>query len=253
MYYGVMTMILVAAAMGVGCQSNTRPLAGMLPCGKLPHKILFVGNSFTYYNGGLENHVKQLAQSACPPHRIEADRSTQGGATLQIHQSRQAVHERIAGGGYDVVVLQEDIPELKEHRLEPFSEQARRFDAEIRSAGSRCLLFMAWPYTRLNWVTLDQIAQAHRRIGQELGVPVAPVGLAFERSLHARPELAMLGRDKEHETLSGTYLAACVIYANLFGESPVGLVYHPPGVTAEQAGFLQRIAWRTVRDWQKGP
>jgi len=110
---------------------------------------------------------------------------------------------------------------------------------------------MAWPYERLNWVSQKEIAKAHHSIAKELNVPVAPVGLAFQRSLAARPELSMLGRDKEHETIHGTYLAACVIHATLFGISPVGLGYHPAGVSADEAKFLQRIAWETTVDWNK--
>ena len=46
-------------------------------------RLLFVGNSLTYYNGGLENHVRLLAASATPARLVEADRATQGGATLR--------------------------------------------------------------------------------------------------------------------------------------------------------------------------
>ena len=113
------------------------------------------------------------------------------------------------------------------------------------------MFFMAWPYERLNWVTLEQIAQAHRAIGKELGVPVAPVGIAFQRAMKERPELAMLGRDKEHESIHGTYLAANVIYATIFGQNPKALTYYPTGVTAEEAAFLQGIAWAAVQEWQK--
>jgi hypothetical protein len=154
-------------------------------------------------------------------------------------------------GGYDLVILQEDIPELTEHSVAPFFEQARLFDQEIRELGSKTVLFMAWPYERLKWVTLEQIAQAHRAIGQELGVPVAPVGIAFQRAMKERPELAMLGRDKEHESIHGTYLAANVIYATIFGQSPKGLPYRPAGVSADEAAFLQGVAWATVQGWRR--
>ncbi len=243
-------LLLFALALG-GCKPLLVPPSSAHNGSKAPGRLLFVGNSFTYYNGGLENHVKELAKSSRPPRSIETDRATQGGATLKILNGKQIVHDKIREGAYDAIILQEDIPELTEHSVAPFFEQARRFDQEIRSAGSRTVLFMAWPYERLNWVTLAEIAQAHRDIGKELGVPVAPVGLAFQRALAERPKLAMLGRDKEHETIHGTYLAANVIHATLFGETPKGFAYCPTGVSAEEAAFLQRIARETVREWQK--
>ena len=36
-----------------------------------------------------------------------------------------------------------------------------------------------------------------------------------------------------------------------FRESPVGCAYRPEGVSAEEAVFLQRMAWETVRAWPK--
>ena len=244
-------LILFMAPVLLLASCRSVPQAPLSSAMKTPHRILFVGNSFTYYNGGLETHVKQLASSARPEETFSADRATQGGATLKILNEKPSVHEKIRADGYDVVILQEDIPELKEHSVLPFFENARKFNEEIRGAGGRTVLFMAWPYQRLNWVTQAEIAQAHREIGREMGAQVAPVGLAFQRSLNVRPELAMLGRDKEHETIHGTYLAANVIYATLFGASPVGLEYRPAGVSAKDAVFLQRIAWETVRAWAK--
>ncbi len=214
-------------------------------------RLLFVGNSLTYYNGGLENHVRLLAASANPPRVLVADRATQGGATLRTLYGLPSVHDRIQHGHYDRVILQDDLPELTEHSIAPFQEYVRRFDAEVRATGGRSMLFMAWPYERLAWISLEQIADAHRTLGAELHLPVAPVGVAFRRSLQARPQLPMLGQDQEHETLHGTYLAACVHYATLFGVSPEGLSYQPAGVSAEEASFLQSVAWQTVQAWSR--
>ena len=237
--------ILLISLPFVGCSSNHPSLHT-----KPPGRVLFVGNSFTYYNGGLETHVKQLALAADPKRHFETERATKGGATLKILDGLPFVHEKIRSGAYDVVVLQEDIPELKEHNVAPFFEHARKFNDEIRNSGGRTVLFMAWSYERLNWVSQLEIAKAHHAIAEELKVPVAPVGLAFQRSLAARPELPMLGRDKEHETIHGTYLAACVIHATLFGTSPVGLGYQPTGISGDESTFLQRIAWETIVDWK---
>ena len=243
-------MLFLAAALSVAaCQSGSRGVSRTLV--KPPARLLFIGNSFTYYNGGLENHVRELAASARPPKFWQTDRAAKGGATLKILQAQGWVHEKIRMGGYDLVVLQEDIPELTEHTVTPFLEQVRRFDAEIRGVGGRTVLFMAWPYERLNWVSLPQIEQAHRAIARELSLPVAPVGRAFERALRLRPSLPMLGPDREHETLHGTYLAACVIHATILGERPMEWTYCPAGISPEEAAFLQSVAWETITEWQR--
>jgi hypothetical protein len=70
--------------------------------------------------------------------------------------------------------------------------------------------------------------------------------------------------------LPGTYLTLCVLYATLFDRSPVGLTYRMADVgpadeaywywhlnmekdwqlSADDAAFLQRIAWETAQEYQ---
>jgi hypothetical protein len=81
--------------------------------------------------------------------------------------------------------------------------------------------------------------------------------------MEERPELDMFSTDEVHPSLYGTYLAVNVVYATVFGESPVGLAYVPPdrnfavstgkvieGMSEEEAAYLQRIAWETVQEYQ---
>jgi hypothetical protein len=215
-----------------------------------PLKLLFIGNSFTYYNGGIEKHIKLMADNSKALY-VAVDKATKGGATLKIHFGIDSVHEKIKNGNNDMVILQEDIPEYKEHNVAPFFEYATLFEKEITSSKSKLVLFMAWPYERLNWISLDEIVAAHKSIAKQLNATVAPVGIALDRSLRLRPQMAMLGKDKEHESVHGTYLASCVIYATLFNKSPKGIRYWPEGITKLEAMYLQVLAWKTVRDWKK--
>jgi hypothetical protein len=133
----------------------------------------------------------------------------------------------------------------------PFLEYARLFDQEIQDVSAQTVFFMTWPYERLDWVSLDEIVAAHRQVEAELGAKVAPVGVAMADALAERPDLAMLAPDAEHESLAGTYLAAAVIYATIFDRSPEGLPFHH-ALSADDAAFLQRIAWKTVEAWRQG-
>jgi len=113
-----------------------------------PRKVLFVGDSFTYCNDGLDYHLEKLAASANPPLVIKADKFTQGGASLERlwrKYSAARATNTIDLSAFDVVVLQEDLPETD---VPTFHEYARRFDAEIKKAGARPILFMAWSYQR---------------------------------------------------------------------------------------------------------
>lgn len=230
------------------CSSNSdEPMAQTAPP---PKSVLFVGDSFTMVHGGLEVHFKALASSMQKPRDIAVQRSAQEGATLQVLRQDPTILQSIRAGGHDVVVLQDDIPEYGGPTVDAFKEQVRWFNQEVRAKAGRSVLFMAWPYERLNWVSLATIAAAHKTIGAELDIPVAPVGLALDASKSERPGLEMLDQDREHESLHGMYLAVCVIYATLFQESPEGASYAPPGISLDEAAFLQRVAWQTVSKWK---
>ncbi|MCF8339973.1 MAG: hypothetical protein K9I82_03275 [Chitinophagaceae bacterium] len=218
---------------------------------KIPSRLLFIGNSFTYRNGGLEMHIMKIDSSTNNPKILKANRATRGGATLKILYNQPWVHDSIHHQQYDVVVLQEDIPELTGHNTFPFFEYATLFNQEINAAGAKAVLLMAWQYERLNWVTMEQIAEAHRELGNKLKIPVAPVGLAFQESLKARPAMAMLGPDKEHATIQGTYLEACVVYTTIYGRNIKKVRYSPSGVSVDEGKFLRKIAWKTMLKWKR--
>ena len=61
-------LILVTSAIP-GATSTPGPTATREP----QYKILFVGNSLTYWNNGLDHHIAYLAGSANPPLVIQAD------------------------------------------------------------------------------------------------------------------------------------------------------------------------------------
>lgn len=243
-------MVAMAALLAVFLSACSSPSCGVKPAASTAKKILFIGDSFTFFNEGVYTHVQRLAASARHPRTIVVDSETQGGATLKILQGKKSVHDKIRNGHFDVVVMQDDLPEYTGHNVTPFMVNGALFEKEVRQSGATPVIFMAWPYERLNWITLDEIIRAHKDFSAEHSVSVAPVGLAFQRALADRPKLAMLGPDKEHETIQGTYLAANIIYATLFGESPIGCTYYPKGVSAEEADFLQHVAWETVLAWQ---
>jgi hypothetical protein len=253
----LLTMLFILVLVTSACASISAPAPTPTP-EPPPDKFLFVGNSVTFWNNGLGYQMEQLTSSANPRLVIEADMVALPGATLETLWAASYAPKWIGKGDFDVVVLQEDIPEADPATgVAKFHEYTRKFDAEIKKSGARPVLFMAWSYPsseRLNWITMQEIAQAHRDIARELGIDVAPVGLAFQRAMKERPKLDMYYTDREHPSIYGTYLAVNVVYATVFRQSPVGLGYLPSGgssVTKEEAAFLQRIAWETIQEYQR--
>jgi hypothetical protein len=180
---------------------------------------------------------------------VTTDKAVQGGAFLKRLWEMKSPVDAIDSGAFDVVVLQDDIPETT---VENFREYARMFVAEVRKKNARPVLFMAWAYQRLNWISMEEIAKAHRDLAKELNVDVAPAGLAWQQVSKQRPTLDMYAADREHPSVYGMYVATCVVYATVYGKNPTGCNYAPAGITPEEAAFLQRIAWQAVQDYRAG-
>lgn len=237
----VLTFVLPAFAIASAMAQTTAP-AG-------PRRILFVGDSFTYVHGGINTHVAALAAAAQPPRTLTADKSAFGGAFLHRLWDIGAPVQAINTGAYDTVVLQEDIPETT---IADFREYALKFVAEVRKNNARPILFMAWAYPRLGWISMTEIAKAHRDAARELNVDVAPVGLAWQEASKQRPGMNMYAEDREHPSIHGMYLAACVMYSTIYNHDPGGLAYAPAGVTSEEAAFLQKVAAAAVQEYREG-
>ncbi len=213
---------------------------------ELPDKVLFVGNSFTYYNNSLHKHYRQLIW-ASGIHTTETSRArimTISGGHLPEHSGG---FEHVLGtDAWDVVVMQgHSLGPISEDTAEPFRKASRKFAAIARNHGTRPVFFMTWAYTGKPEMTA-QLDKAYSAIGRELDAEVVPVGLAFATVTAERPDLPLRIADARHPSLAGTYLAACTFFAALYGQSPEGLAYDA-GLGEETAMYLQRVAWKTVQ------
>lgn len=250
----------VAAALAillafVALLAGTGRLAALLPCdpgGTAPcQRVLFVGNSYTSVND-LPAVFRELARSG--GHRVETGTVAPGGATLAQHAASADTLATIAGSRWQYVVLQEQsqIPSVEGARQQGMYPAARALVAAARAAGAEPVFFETWAY-RGGWPEngLDyramqvQIDAGYGAIAAELGVLVAPVGGAWLNLRQADPALDLWQDDGSHPDTAGTYLAACVFYATIFGLSPEGAGYVdglPPGV----ARTLQHMAATVV-------
>jgi hypothetical protein len=223
-----------------------------------PKRILFVGNSYLYYNDSLHNHVRRIAIAADPAHEksLQYKSATIGGAPLSHHNIQHLIEPGHLGmkQPFDVVILQGNSTDaLSDARRASFREKVIEFNAEIMKRGAKTALYMTHAHVKPSkFASPDMIRKVedmHVSVGNETGVFVIPVGLAFEEAYRQRPDIKLhKDYDGSHPDLLGTYLAACVVYASLYGKSPVGNSYDYYGkVDKETAAFLQKVAEETVR------
>jgi Tol biopolymer transport system component len=210
--------------------------------------ILFIGNSHTFMND-LPGMFAGLARSA--GREIRVDSSAVGGYSLEQHAWDRRTQEKLEGDGWDFVVLQErtGILMVESTRNAQMAPAVEALEEKIRTQGAQTVLVVMWASTE----AVDEAGLAHfaseqaqvtaalQQMVQGLKLLLAPVGPAWERSLRQRPELALWGNDNHHASRAGTYLMACVLYATIYQQSPIGLSF-TAGLPEETALFLQEIA-----------
>jgi hypothetical protein len=193
-------------------------------------RVLFVGNSYTYVND-LPAMFADLARSG--GRAVEVGTDAPGGATLADHAASGVTRDAIGSAAWDVVVLQEQsvLPVWPTSVAGSFEPAAHALADAATSAGARPVLFETWAH-RDGWPDAGlagyasmqrRISAAYRTVGRDLGLDVAPIGTAWAAARASHPEIDLWQPDGSHPTAAGTYLAACVLYASLFGLSPEGL------------------------------
>jgi len=200
--------------------------------------MLFIGNSFTQRND-LPGLLATLA--AARNLSVKHELISVGGASLRTHWNAGRAARAIATGGYDYVVLQEQstLPVKNASRM---AENVRLFDAVIKQAGAKTVLYMTW--ARQHSPEAQQvISSAYTTIGEELGAIVVPVGLAWQTFLTSHNQPRLHDRDQSHPTLAGSYLTACVFLATLLKENPIGIEAGSAGLESQDVNELQRVAW----------
>ncbi len=231
-------------------------LSGSAQTGKDTLRVLFVGNSYTYYEN-LPQVVSVLSEQTATV--LVTEKITIGGAKLSEHWRGARglnTREKIRNGDYDIVVLQEwSLGTVNERDsavlyLGLFSKLARESGAE--------------PYYYLTWARKkvpqqqEVISRVYRETAALNKATVVPAGEAWARARALRPDIKLYDPDGTHPSDLGTYLTACVFIATITGELPETI----PGVPTVQDSrgreiilmridqldveFFRRVAMETV-------
>ena len=226
--------------------------------------ILWVGNSFFYYNNSMHGHYNDLVRAGEPGAKNRGTSVTISGSGLDWHDmSAYLAPDGIGkysfvpgnkivfnppGKQFDTVIMM-DCSQCPVHPqlAAAFHATVKKDAAIITRYGARPVLFMSWAYKDAPEMTA-QLAEQYTIAGNANDALVIPAGLAFAKAIARRPDLELYQPDKRHPTLAGTYLAACTTYATLRKKSPVGIKYDA-GLGTELATFLQQVAADTVKEY----
>ena len=248
---------LACIALGIFEQAALAQSIKVKPAEKSnPERVLFVGNSYYYYNNSLHNHVSNLVKAADPAlgAKLQFKSATIGGSALHQHNIAHLTEPGRIGVSqpFQWVVMQGGSGEpLSVARREVFRKTAAAHAELVKARGGQVALYMTHvyvkPHKQQKATNIQATESLYVEVGNEIGALVIPVGLAFEEAYRRDPDLKLHHPDGTHPSLLGTYLAACTTYAVLYAQTPVGNVYRAEGAIDEPlATRLQQVAQDVV-------
>ena len=178
-------------------------------------KILFVGNSHTYYE-----NLPWLFRDICKQAGIEvhAGMCTQGGKNLLWHLTSDCALPNLRHGNYDFVVIQQ-----KAHPFdgeEVLIEQGIPLIKEIQATGSMPVIFCVWS-EKDNPDGQQAVDAAHETLCNMFdSCLLARCGTAWHL---LRGVIDLYDEDGGHMNSCGAYLNASVLLKTVFGIDPLTL------------------------------
>jgi hypothetical protein len=232
--------------------------------GEPPRSIMWVGNSFFYYNNSMHNYLGAMVRAADPKMGHRGTSVTIGGSGFDWHDMESYFRPNGIGkysfvGDNEIrfnkldklfdAVIMIDCSQCPIHpQLKPvFHEYAKKQSDIVRKHGAAPIFLMTWAYKDKPEMTA-QLAEEYTIAGNNNDALVIPSGLAFAKVIARRPDLELYQPDKRHPSLIGTYLSAATAYAAIYRKSPVGNK-HTAGIDADTVKFLQTVAWETVQEY----
>lgn len=218
------------------------------------YSILFIGNSYTYFNDMPVALFQKIAESA--GYDVQVTSVTKGGWTLEKHadtadECGKAVDAALRENRYDYVVLQEQSVRPASDP-EKFYAAVRSLTEKIRANGATPILYATWgrksgskvlaEHGWTNESMTEKLAAAYQTIGSELGIAVAHAGRAFyDVNTHHGDTVDLYSADLSHPSVAGSYLAALTLFRAIFHCDPTAVPYHGE-MPEEIAGILKAAA-----------
>lgn len=198
-------------------------------------RALFIGNSYTYTNN-MYVLIQNLAVSTGDELQISA--SVPGAFSFYSHCTEPQTLSKLAQGGWDYVVLQEQsqVPSYDQAYVElncyPY---AKRLDSLVHaySPCAKTIFYMTWgrqngdasrcPYWPpvCTYLGMDSLLELrYTTMADDNNAWLSPVARVWRRLRALHPGLNLYDPDGSHPSAAGSFAAACSFYAIMFGKNP---------------------------------
>ncbi|HEX5658777.1 MAG TPA: hypothetical protein VFX59_16370 [Polyangiales bacterium] len=220
-------------------------------------KVFFVGNSFfNWQDRVLSEWVKAIGQSVSPKFAIETgDHNQPGDMPLSWFFEQQKSKDAIASGQWDLFILQGHELEPVDHK-EDFFDAVRAYHKAITAKGGKVMLFMTWDF---EWnggpdsEFYEKLSTAYDEIGEELDIPVIPVGVIYNDTVKAPFPGAdpwFLNGGDLHEVAPGAAVNAYATFSMLTGIDAMGVDFEARNNdnTPEMLRYCSDKSWVRVSE-----
>lgn len=249
-----------------GCATSFAPAVPAADPNQPPKSVLWVGNSYFYFNNSMHGHVGRFLADA----RVTGTRATSvtiSGAGIDWHD--MASHFKPDSGmakysfnaqnevvfnkferRYDAVIMM-DCSQCPIHpTLKPvFYDVVKKHIDTVRANGAIPWLFASWAYADKPEMAEALFAE-YNNAAKLYNARVVPAGIAFANSIKRRADVNLYDPDKRHPSLAGTYLGAATVLAVVYGVNPTNLTY-TAGLPADVATHLRAVAWETAQSQKR--
>jgi hypothetical protein len=174
-------------------------------------RVLFVGNSFSYFYN-LPQVINAMSEYSKKVH-IETRTSLVGGSNISQHLNQTKGTQTIEilnNQTFDYVVINHHSLATIEDP-DGFFESSKQMVELVRNKNAIPVFMMTWAY-HSNPLMIEMIATAYDDMGKKLGVDVVPCGNLFAETRKWRPDLNMFDDDDKHPSKHGTYLNALAFF-----------------------------------------
>ena len=227
--------------------------------------LMFVGNSFFYYNNSLHSYLSQLVKHDKSIESLKQRSITINGSSLSWHPLKSYLDNKNIGSfridasndnkytksedtSIDAVIFMDcSLCPINPMTKDNFHKYVAEYSQTIRSKGIEPMLFMSWPYKNKPLMR-QELRQEFIKAANKNNILLIPAGEAFYSFTKAYPDIDLYTRDLRHPSKEGTYLAAAVVFATIFNtavEGNKGI----KDIDPEDALKIQQVADSTVKEF----
>lgn len=201
--------------------------------------LMLVGNSFFYYNNSLHNHLGDLIKndpnvnsmkrrsitingSDLPWHDLESYLSNEHIGSFRIDTKNNNKYVPSSNTKTDAVIFMGcSLCPIHPDTKDTFQVYVQRYSEIIRDKNAEPMLFMSWPYKNKPEM-INSLRDVFVDTANKNNLLLIPAGEAFYRFNSSYPEIDLYTKDLRHPSKEGTYLAAAVVFASLYGKATAG-------------------------------